>query len=267
MEETLVALGGFRCLVGRQHAYKFCSQQVGVHHLALGISGMHAHPLEADFGSCCIEVFKFQVAQVAAVDGIGPLAAKLLHVKVVCTHADFLVGVESHADVSMLYFVVVAQPAHGLYDFGNARLVVSTQQGVPVGHDQVFALVSEQFWKFLGRRHDTLRKHDVVAVIVSDDARLHVGTAAVGRRVIVADETDGGHLFLDVRFQRGIHISHLVHLHIVKALFFELVSQRFGKYKLFGGTWHTVAVLSRLCVKTHILQKSFNNVHDVYFSI
>lgn len=49
-----------------------------------------------------------------------------------CTHTDFLVRIETYSDVAVLDFVVVAQIAHSLYDFSDARLVVSTQQGSTV---------------------------------------------------------------------------------------------------------------------------------------
>ena len=64
-------------------------------------------------------------------------------------HADFFVGVEAHADVAVLYLVVVAQPAHGLHDFSNTSLVVGTEQRVAVGHDEVLSFVGKQLREFL----------------------------------------------------------------------------------------------------------------------
>ena len=158
---------------------------------------------------------------------------------------------------------MVAQPAHGLHYFGYSGLVVGAEKGVSVGHDYVLSLVRKQFGELLCRRHYARRKLDVAPVIVAYDTRLHVLSAAVGRRVIVAYEAYGGHVFLHVRLQRGVDVAHVVHLHVVKALVFQLVAQVFGEYKLLRRARHGVAFLGRLCVETHILQKSFNNVHNV----
>lgn len=65
------------------------------------------------------------------------------------THTDFLVRIETYADISVLDFIVVAQIAHSLYDFCDARLVVSTQQGSTVCHDDILSLVSLQLWESL----------------------------------------------------------------------------------------------------------------------
>ena len=141
MIEALVAFGRLWSLVGRQHTDKLGSQHIGIHHLSLGISRMHAHSLDVHLCRSSIEVLVFEVAEVAAVHGISPLASELLHIKVVCSHTDFLVRVEAHAYVTVLYLVVVAQPAHGLHYFRNTCLVVSTEQSMTVCHDKVLSLV------------------------------------------------------------------------------------------------------------------------------
>ena len=112
---------------------------------------MHAHALDVHLCRCGIEVLVFQVAQVAAVHGVCPLASELLHIEVVCSHTDFLVRVEAHAYIAVLNLVVVAQPAHCLHDFRDTGLVVSSEQRMSVGHDQVFSLVLQQLREFLRR--------------------------------------------------------------------------------------------------------------------
>lgn len=49
----------------------------------------------------------------------------------------------------MLDFVVVAQIAHRLYDFGNTSLVVGSQQSGAVCDDDVFALMGFQLRNLL----------------------------------------------------------------------------------------------------------------------
>ena len=147
--ETLVAFSLLRSLVLRNHILEFHSQSACIHHLSLGIACMNAHALDDDFSSGSIEVLVFQVAQVAAIYGVSPVAAKLLYVEMMCTHTDFFVRIETYADVAVLDFVVVAQIAHSLYDFSDARLVVGTQQGSTVCHDDILSLVSLQLWESL----------------------------------------------------------------------------------------------------------------------
>ena len=78
---SLVTFGLFRSFCLRNHVLEFHSQSACVDHLALGITCMHAHALDVDLGSSSIEVLVFQVAQVAAVDGVSPVAAELLYIE------------------------------------------------------------------------------------------------------------------------------------------------------------------------------------------
>ena len=112
---------------------------------------MHAHTVDCNLGTCGVEVLIFQFAHVTTVHGICPFTSETLHVEVVGTHANLLVGIESHTNITMLDFLVVAQIAHRLYNLGNARLVVSTQEGMAVSHDKVLAYVVEQFRELLRR--------------------------------------------------------------------------------------------------------------------
>ena len=150
MIESLVTLGLLGSLIAGKHRCKLDSKPVGIHHLVFGIARMHTDALDAYLGTGGIEVLKLQLAQVTAVDGISPFAAELLDIEVVGAHANLLVGIESHAYVTVLHLLMVAQPAHGLYDLGNASLVVGSQQGCSVGHDEVFAHVIEQLGELLG---------------------------------------------------------------------------------------------------------------------
>ena len=105
---------------------------------------MHAHTLDLDLGTSGIEVLVFEVAQVAAVNGVSPVAGKLVYIEMMSSHTDLLVRVEAYTYVAVLDFVVVAQIAHRLYDFGNTSLVVGSQQSGAVCDDDVFALMGFQ---------------------------------------------------------------------------------------------------------------------------
>ena len=261
--EPLIALRRLRCLVGRQHTYELCRQTVGVDHLALSISRVYADALDVYLCTCRVEVLELQVAQVASVHSVCPLAPELLHVEVVSTHTYLLVGVEGNADVSVTHFLVVAQPAHSLYYLGYSRLVVSTKKRRSVGHYEVLADVTQQLGELLRRAHNARRQHYVASVVLLHNARLHVLAATVGRRVVVRYESYYGYLTLNVRRQRGIDVPFLVHLHVLEPLIFELFLQEFSKNKLFRSTRHTLALLRRLGVELHIVQKSFYNIHFI----
>ena len=105
-----------------------------------------------------------------------PLAAELLDVEVVGAHAYLLVGVEGDAYLAVLDVGVLLQVDHGLYDLGDAGLVVGAEQRVAVGDDEVFAHVLQEFGKFLGRHGDALGEQNVGAAVVVDNLWLDVGS-------------------------------------------------------------------------------------------
>ena len=261
--ESLVAFGLLGCLAGGQHLRELHSQTVGIHHLAFRIARMDTHALATDFCRCGIEILELQLSKVASIDGVSPVASELLHIEVVGSHANLLIGVERHANLSVLNLLVVAQEADGLHDFGNACLVVGSEQRGAIGDDEVLAYVLEQFGELLGAADDALREQDVAAIVVVDDARMDIGSRAVGAGVVVGDEADGGRLLLGVGLQRGVDVALVVHLDIAQAFVLEFFFQILGEYELFRRTGHTLRVFARLCVELGIVQKPFGNVHVV----
>ena len=103
---------------------------------------MYTHTLDADLGSCGIEVFVFQIAEVTSVNGISPVAGKFFYVKVVSTHSDFFVRVEADTYISVLDFIMVSEIAHSLYDFSNSCFIVCTKKGCAISYDDVLAFVN-----------------------------------------------------------------------------------------------------------------------------
>ena len=200
---------------------------------------MHAHALDVDLGSSSIEVLVFQIAQVTAVDGVCPVAAELLYIEVMGAHADFLVWIEAHADVSVLDFLMVAEVAHCLYDFSDARLVVCTEQGSSICYDDVLALVRLEFREFFYAGDDARTEFDILAVIILDDAGLDVFSAGIRTGVHVRDEADGRSLFLGIALQGGVDVAHIVHLYVAQTFFLQFVLQVLGKIQLFCRAWHT----------------------------
>ena len=169
------------------------------------------------------------------------------------THTNLLVGVEGNADISVTDVLMVTQIAHGLYNLCDTGLVVGTQQGVSVSHNQVLASVVQQFREFLRTADDTFRELDLTTIVVADDLWLDVGSAAIRTSVVVGDEADGRHLLLDIRGKGRIEITLLVEFHVFQSFAFEFFFQVLGKDQLFRGTWHTLAVLSRLRVELGVV--------------
>ena len=191
-----------------------------------------------------IEVLELELAHIASVHGIGPLAAEAFDIEVLGAHANLLVGVEGDADDAVGYLGMVAQPAHGLYDLGDACLVVGSQEGMAIGDDKVFADVLQQLGELRRAADDTLGEEDVGAVVLMDDMGLDAGTRAVGAGVVMGDEADGGDMALHVGFQRGVDIAVFVHLNVAEALGLEFLLEVFSEDELFRGARHAVAVFS-----------------------
>ena len=266
MIEPFVALGPFGYLVGRHHGGELCSHPSGVYHLALGIAGVHADARHGDAGNGGIEVLVLQFAEVTAVDGVGPVASEVLHVKIVCSHAYLLVGIEGDAHLTVVHLLMVAQPAYGSHYLRYASLVVSTEQRRAVRNDEVFADVLKEFGEVRSTTYDAFGERDVLAVVVLYDARLDVGAGTVGRRVVMTDKaydrTVGlAHPCWQVCWQRGIQVAFPVQRHIRKSLTLHLFFEIAREVQLFPRAWHASRLFCRLRVKPCILYESILYLH------
>ena len=88
MEKAFITGRMFGTLRDRQPRGELYRQQRCVQHLVLGISRMYVQPFENDFGSGSIEVLVFQLADLSAVDRIGPFATELFDIEVVGSGSD-----------------------------------------------------------------------------------------------------------------------------------------------------------------------------------
>ncbi len=204
MVETLVALGVLGCFPAWQHHGKLHGNTHRINHLVLGSTGVYVQALEGDLGTGGIEVFKLQLAHGATVHRVSPVTGEFLHVEVVGTQANFLVGVEAHADVAVLHLAVLLQPFHGAQYFGDTSLVVGAEQGVTTGDDELLTYVIIHFGELLRVKRDVVLfiQHDGFAVIF-DDAWFHVVAAHVGGGVHVGNKADGGHILIGIGGQCG----------------------------------------------------------------
>ena len=222
---------------------------------------MHAGPAQPDLCRRCVEILVFQLAHIAAVHGVGPLAAEGRNVEMVGTAANLLVGREGNPYPPVAHLGVVAQPDHGLHRLGDAGLVVGTQQRVAVSDDEVFAYVGKQFGKNLGRERHALAERDVTAVVVLHDAGLHVSAGAVGAGVVVGDEAYRGEVAGRVCGQRGVDVATVVEHHVVQFLALELLCQMARKDHLRGCAGGGRTRLRRLGVEGSVIKETFSDGH------
>ena len=109
VEKALVVFGmggRFGC---RQQSDEFRQHQGGIPHLVLGAAGVDIKPLYRDGRRGGIEVLIFDLAQLAAIDGVGLFSRKALHAEAVGTSADLLIGGEADGDGTVLDFGVCQQ--------------------------------------------------------------------------------------------------------------------------------------------------------------
>jgi len=102
---------------------------------------MHVASFEDNLGTGRIEVFKFQLAQFAAIHGITPFAAKLLHIKFMSPFTNLFIGIKANTNLSVLNFRMLHQVNHCRYNFGYASLIIRSEQCFAVCYNQVFTFM------------------------------------------------------------------------------------------------------------------------------
>ena len=182
-------------------------------------------------------------------------------------HTDFFVGIEAHTDFTVFDFRVFPKVNHGLYDFRNTGLVISSQQGMAVRDNQILTHMIRQFGKLFRRRNNPLfsTQYNVPSIVLLHDSRFHILARAIRRSVDMGYKTDCRHVTLRVRRQRSIQISMFVQRYVLKSYRFQFVLQISCKHHLLVSTRTTLSFFIRLRVKTHVFQKSFYQFHNSSF--
>ena len=266
MEETFVFRSCFGSFVGRKCANELCRHASGVDHLVFRVSGVHTDACKFKLRSCRVEVLKLNLAELATVHRVSPFATELLHIKLVRTKSNFFVGVKAYANLAVLDFGVLHEVNHGLNDFSDTGLIVCAKQGVTVGNDDVFSLVLEQFGELLNRRYDAsfCVEHNVCAVVILNDAWLHILARAVGTGVHMRNKPNRRHGFISIGRKGGVKITEFVEFHVFHADGNKFFLKIFSKGKLLCCAGSNSRCVVRLCVETYILQKSFYNSHCLF---
>ena len=128
MEESLVALGVLGLLAGREQGMEAVEELAGVHHTALGITGMDGAAGKAHGGLGGVEAFPFELADGTAVHGVRVGAAKSIYVQELGAMADLFIGAEADAERGMRQGGVRCDARQERHDLCYPRLVVSAQQ-------------------------------------------------------------------------------------------------------------------------------------------
>ena len=114
--------------------------ELGVHHLVLGRTGMDVPAVEHHLGSGGVEVLVLQFTQGAAVGSVGKFGPEVLEVEPICPPADLFIGGKADAQSGM--GLRGGQEAFGCgEDFRNPGLVVGPQERGAVGDNEVLAPV------------------------------------------------------------------------------------------------------------------------------
>ena len=196
MIESFISACVFRLLLHREEAVELHSYEDGVLHLAFCRARVHVAALYADCRSRSVEVLILQLADLAAVHGVCILCSEFLDIEFHHAASDLLIRSETYLDVAMLELRMLDYILHGIHDFGDAGLVVSSQKGCAVCCDDGLALVVQQF-RELARLQAQARnalERNVSSVIVLYDLRLHIVSGSVRSRVGMGYETHGRHV-------------------------------------------------------------------------
>ena len=140
------------------------------------------------------EAFVFDLAQFAAVEGIGEVDAQIGGQAFVDAAADFFIGGEGEADCAVRDLRVGQKVAGGGHQDGHTGLVIGPKEGEAGGGDDVMALFQAQFGGNLGRecQRRVIGVGDGAAVVATDHAGFDAGGVELGCGVDMGEKADGG---------------------------------------------------------------------------
>ena len=90
---------------------------------------MNLQSLYLEHGLGGVEVLILHLAYLTAINCVAELAAKALYVKVCGAHANLLIGIESHANLTVLYLGMLLQILYGGYYLGNSAACANAGSG------------------------------------------------------------------------------------------------------------------------------------------
>ena len=195
MDEALAPVGQFgQHRVLREGGDDLGGEVDGVDHFAFGEARVDRDALDLD--GCAIggEAFVFNLAQFAAVEGIGEVDPQIGGQAFVNAAADFFIGGEGEADLAVRDLGVGQKVAGGGHQDGHTGLVVGPQKREAGGGDDVMALFVGEFGGDVGGegQRRVIGVGDGPAVVAADHAGFDAGGVELRRGVDMGEKADGG---------------------------------------------------------------------------
>lgn len=103
--------------------------------------------MEGDDRIGSIEVFIFQTAQFAAIDGIGKIGTELLHIEQGRTAPCFFIGRKADAYRPVGDMRMLDEVFHGADDGRDASFIVGSEESRPIGEEDILSLIFQDFRK------------------------------------------------------------------------------------------------------------------------
>ena len=170
---------------------------------------MHVPSLDGDPGRSGVEVLVLEFSDLSAVHRVGEVGSEPSDVELHHAAAYLFVRRESDPDFPVLEFRVLHDVLDGVHYLCDPGLVVSSEEGGPVGGDQVLSHVVEQFGEF-GRFEEKALdsfEGDVPAVIFPDQLGFDVLPGRIGGSVHMGYETNRGNILPCIGGDRPHHVA------------------------------------------------------------
>ena len=219
VEEALKALG-VRRGAGRQEGLELHADHDGTDHLVLRGTRVYIHALDVQVTGSRVEVLVLDAADLAAVHRIRDFRAEVLDIKEHCALADLLIRRKADQKFAVAVLRICLKVLDERHNLRNAGLIVRAEQGAAVRDQEIVSLCKFKLREGLRRKHLTVPKLNDAAVVVLNEARLHIRIARRGRGVHVCDEAEcRGHRIFRLRQIRGnarIDIAFVCEAHILR---------------------------------------------------
>ena len=182
---------------------------------------------------------------------------------------NLFIGIESNANLSMLYLGMRLQVCNSCYNLSNTCLVISTKQSVSVGNNDIIALIVLHLGKIRYLKHNTILfiKKNIATSIIFHHARLYILTAHVRACIKMGNKTYNRHLIVAVRRKSSIKITLLIEYNILKSHIFQLLFKITCKNKLTFSCRNNCSIVTRFSIECHILEKTLKHIFLYIFHI
>ena len=135
--------------------------------------------MNRDNGRRSVKVFVFHLTKLSAVNRVGKLCAKILHLKPVCAAANLLIRSKSNTNLSVRNFFMGKQISGRRHNFCHTGFVICTKQCGSICCDQILSLVPLQERK-LRNPHGNLLfciQTDVMSIIIFYNLWLYIASS------------------------------------------------------------------------------------------